>query len=118
MRTILASAAAALVITGSVGAAIAPGAGVQVRPGELTRGEVWVMNRDTEPVPVVVRQIQTETAVRVRVVPPLWDYQTVVVKSGAEAARALAAAGADGWETTGLSWPATDGTLVLLKKSR
>jgi len=118
MRTILAAAAAALMITGSVGAAIAPGAGVQVRPGELTRGEVWVMNRATEPVPVAVRQVQTDTPVRVRIVPPLWDYQTVVVKSGADAARGLAGAGADGWETTGLSWPATDGTLVLLKKPR
>ena len=37
---------------------------------------------------------------------------------GADAARGLAGAGADGWETTGLSWPATDGTLVLLKKPR
>jgi hypothetical protein len=118
MRTIMASAAVALVISGSVGAAIAPGAGAQIRPGELTRGEVWVMNRETEPVPVVVRQIQADTPVRVRMVPPLWDYQTVVVKTGAEAARALAAAGAGGGETTGLSWPDSDGTIVLLKRPR
>ena len=117
MRTIVTAAGAALLIAGAVAVA-APGGQGQVRPGELTRGEVWVMNRDSEPVPVAVRQIQTDVPLRVRVMPPLWDYQTVLIKSGGEAARVLSSVGAEGWETTGLSWPAQDGTLVLLKKPR
>jgi hypothetical protein len=119
MQTWLNSAAAALLVAGSMAAADAPAVPVQVRPGELTRGEVWIMNRASEPVPVAVRQLESETPLRVRVVPPsAWDYQTVVIRSGADAARALASAGASGWETTGLSWPAADGTIVLLKKPR
>jgi hypothetical protein len=40
------------------------------------------------------------------------------LKVGSEYAAALMAAGSDGWETTGLSWPGADGTLVLLKRPR
>jgi hypothetical protein len=110
----LTSASAALLIVGAVVSTAAP----QVRPGELTKGEVWIMNRDSEPVPVAVRQIESDTPLSVRIVAPAWDYQTVLVKNGEEAARVLSSVGGAGWETTGLSWPVTDGTLVLLKRPR
>lgn len=113
MRTILTTASVAL---GIAAAAAAPHG--QVRPGEPTKGEVWVMNRDGEAIPVLVRQTPSDPPLRVRVAAPRWDYQTVVIKTGVDPARALAAAGAEGWETTGLSFPASDGTTVLLKKPR
>jgi hypothetical protein len=109
MRTMLTSAVVASLIAGTVAVTAAPG---QVRPGELTRGEVWIMNRDTEAVPVRVLDLHSETPIRVRVVPAVWEYRTMILKTGAEFA------GAEGWETTGLSWPASDGVLVLLKRSR
>jgi hypothetical protein len=56
--------------------------------------------------------------VRVRIAPSVWEYRAMILKVGSEYAAALAAAGVDGWETTGLSWPAADGTLVLLKRPR
>jgi hypothetical protein len=131
MPTMLTSAGAAVLIAGAVAAAAAPGgtrlfdepaavlrSARQVRPGEPTRGEVWIMNRDAEPIPVVVRDVVTDTPLRVRVVPPAWQYQTVLIKNGGEAARVLSSVGADGWEATGVTWPADGGTLVLMKKPR
>jgi hypothetical protein len=115
MRTMLTSAMVAILIAGTVAATAAPG---QVRPGELTRGEVWVQNRDPEAIPVRVLDVRADAPLRVRVVPAAWEYRTMVLKTGSEYAAALAGAGADGWETTGLSWPASDGTLVLLKRPR
>jgi len=115
MRTMLTSAIAAGLVAGTVGVAAAPG---QVRPGELTRGEVWVQNKDAEAIPVRVLDVHADTPVRVRIVPNAWEYRTINLKAGSEYAAALTAAGTDGWETTGLSWPGGDGTLVLLKRPR
>jgi hypothetical protein len=115
MRMMLTSTIAAGLVAATAGIAAAPG---QVRPGELTRGEVWVQNKDAEAIPVRVLDVHADAPVRVRIVPNAWEYRTMILKVGSEYAAALAGAGNDGWETTGLSWPAADGTLVLLKRPR
>ena len=115
MRTMLTSAIVAILIAGAAAVTAAPG---QVRPGELTKGEVYVLNRDSEALPVRVLEVHADAPLRVRVVPAVWEYRAMVLKQGSEYAAALASAGADGWETTGLSWPQGDGTLVLLKRPR
>jgi len=117
MPTMHSTAAAALIVAGTVAAAAAPGA-LQVRPGEPTKAEVYIKNPDYEPVPVVVEQIRTDAPLRVRVVAPAWDYRTVLIRNADEAARVLSSVGAEGWETTGVSWPEREGTVLMLKKPR
>jgi hypothetical protein len=110
----------------------APG---QTQPGQMTQARVWVMNSGrTEAVPVVLRDAALDkalrvqvtngesgsgtTALRVQLVPSVWDYRSLTIKASEDAARALSQAGAEGWETTGIAWPASDGTTLLLKRPR
>jgi len=127
----LPAAALAILFVGASTFAAAPG---QARPGEMTRADVWVRNQRSEPVPIALSEVDltsplrvvvvndgnggTALPMRVRVVPPQWDYQAVTVKIAADVAAALVRPGQDGWETTGLSWPSGDGIIVLLKRAR
>ena len=58
----------------------------------------------------------TAAIVRTRRAPDAWDYQTIVVPASQQAAAALADAGREGWEVTGVQFPAANNSLVLLLK--
>jgi hypothetical protein len=126
--------ACALVVGGSAMLA-APGQTQQ--PGQMTQAHVWVQNRGhSEAVPVDLRDVNTDTPLRVHVVNgepgsgsasnplqvrpirQLWDYQTVAVPPGTDLAPILNARGASGWETTGIAFVTADGTTLLLKRPR
>jgi len=123
----------------ALGGALWAGAGTvatQPRPGEPTQARVWVQNRQMdERIPVSVREIGQDVVLRTQVAslpqltlapgtvvptrfaPQAWEYRSVVVPTGSDPAAALRAAGAEGWETTGVIFPATGGgSSVLLKR--
>lgn len=128
MNTRLTSAVALLV---AAGAAITAAPGQTGRPGEITRAEVWVQNRDGESIPVTLHDVRVDKPIRVAVVngepafPPVpvrtarsqWEYQTVRV-SPDDASAQLSGLGNQGWEATGVAWPAGDRTILLLKRAR
>ena len=134
MRTMLMSAAIATTIAG--GAAMAPREAPQVRPGELTKGEVWIQNPGrSEAVPVSVQELASDqTPVRVlvtngsatgsppvavRAVPPTWEYRIQNVSLPADpsgATTALNQLGQAGWETTGIVWAGPQNSLQMLMK--
>jgi hypothetical protein len=112
----------------------APG---QDRPGQITQAKVWVENRGrTEAVPVVVQEVMTPTpigvqvvgtptvaiasssVVRARLVRQQWEYRTMTIPSGPDAAVVLSAAGAEGWETTGIVLANQSGSPLLLRRPR
>jgi hypothetical protein len=124
MRTALILAASGLFVGTSL-IATAPG---QVRPGEMTRAEVWVQN---ESIPVDLRHANLDSPLRVfvvnggtsgtppvpvTVVPKTWEYRSVIVAAGADAAAALGTLGTQGWEATGVALPAPNGGAQLLMK--
>jgi hypothetical protein len=125
----LTPAAVALFVAG--GAAIIAAPGQFGRPGEISRAEVWVQNRESEPIPVTLHDVSVEKPIRVtiwngeptsgappvpvRAARPLWEYQTIRVNA-ADAPGRLSALGNEGWETTGIVWPAAGADTVLLLK--
>jgi hypothetical protein len=123
----------------ALGTALWAGAGIfatmQPRPGEPTQARVWVENRQMhERIPVSLVEVGQDVVVRTQIasVPPItlaagtvvparltpqvWEYRTVVVPTGGDPAAALRAAGAEGWETTGVILPAVGGSNLLLKR--
>lgn len=107
------------------------------QPGQPTQGKVWIQNRgDTEAVPVSIQNMAREASpLRVQVVgtPTVtigaasgqaraarqpWEYQGVPIPSGQDPAAILNAAGADGWEATGVTIAAPGATLVIMKRPR
>jgi hypothetical protein len=135
MRRILISATAVVVFAGigAIAASLSQPPGQTARPGELTKGEVWVLNRSSEPVSTVLEAANLEKPMSVAIangdpampaVPPvavrpvrsIWEYQRVAVKPTDEGIAALSALGAQGWEATGVAWPAADGSSILLMK--
>jgi hypothetical protein len=107
------------------------------QPGQPTQGRVWIENRgDLEAVPVTIQNMATEAPpLRVQVVGPptapadalngqalgsrqLWEYWEVTIPSGQGPTTVLNAAGAEGWEITGLAVPVQGGTLVVMKRPR
>jgi hypothetical protein len=108
----------------------------QTQPGQLTQARVWVMNSGrTEAVPVNLRDASLDAplrvlvqngepgsgsphSLRVQLVPSVWDYQMITVTGADDAARTLAKAGAEGWETTGVAWPEANRTALLMKRPR
>ena len=89
------------------------------RPGQPTRGQVWVENRGKDqsipivaaaPIPVIVQNTVRQ-----------WEYQTLSVSPGTSAAeltRSLSVQGLSGWETAGVEVPSGPNTLVVLKRPR
>ena len=135
MREILTSATVALLVAGA-SAVSAPGQYPTARPGDIPRPDVWVMNHgSSEAIPVDLRDANLARPLDIHVVngernssiPPVrvsvaqtaWDYRTATVKPDDQLGRTLNALGAEGWETTGIAWPGTDGgTMLLLKRPR
>jgi hypothetical protein len=130
------TSAIAFLIGGAVGGWAAVGAApAQEYPGQPTKAEVWIQNRaDSEAIPVSLRSapldapvpvqvvgtqsmaIAPNTVVRMRAASQPWEYQQIVVETGGSLAEALAAAGQEGWETTGVFGAVPGGTAVLLKR--
>ena len=101
----------------------------QDRPGMPTQARVWIENRRSDeavPVAVIPRPSDPPTRVelvsggsaivRTRRAPDAWDYQTIVVPASQQAAVALLDAGREGWEVTGVQFPAANDRVVLLLK--
>src|SRR5581483_7275997 len=121
---------AAFFVAAAAGIAAAPGQ--TVRPGELTRADVWVQNNEHQPVPI--RIARSDQPLRVLVAngdpsnatPPVpvrlpattWAYRMITINAADDPAAVLASLGFEGWEVTGLAWPAADGTRLLLKRPR
>lgn len=105
-------------------------------PGQPTQGRVWIENRGTrEAVPVSVQAVDPAAApLRVQVtgtptfaVSPnsivgartsrqRWEYQSVRIPADGNATATLNAAGAEGWETTGLVIPTPEGGVIVMKR--
>lgn len=100
-----------------------------------TQARVWVQNRgQNEAVPVMVAAsgaplpVQVGGTVLVATAPggavetkaarQAWAYRGVHVAAGQDPVAALATAGADGWETTGLVFPGAGHTIVVMKRPR
>jgi hypothetical protein len=132
-------AGALLVATIAAGSAVAAAPGQTARPGELTKGETWVLNRTRdEAISVAVREFSTDepvhmyvtngdpngrtpTPLRVQVAASAWTYRTErIPMTTGDPVAALNALGAQGWETTGTAWPVDGGSTMvfLLKRAR
>ena len=140
MRTGLAVAAlggVVLTLGGAMLAAPSKEAQGQDRPGQIGQAKVWVENRGrNEAVPVILQEVMTPTpigvqvigtptvtiaqatTVQARLVRQQWEYRTINIPTGAEAAAVLSAAGADGWETTGIILSNQSGSPVVLKRPK
>ena len=123
-----------VILCGLIGGVVLTGAAIAAQgtqqPGQVTQARVWIENRSkSEAIPVTLQEIAPDAALRVQVTNSAtvvqsraarqpWDYQQILVGPGQNAAALLTAAGADGWETTGVQLPATGGTLIVLKRPR
>jgi hypothetical protein len=134
MRAIGTTILAAALITGGSAMLAAPDQ-TTARPGDPTQARVWIENRGpAEAIPVDLRDVNTDVPLRVQVVngdpqrptSPVvvrsalhsWEYRTVRLKTADDPAKVLEPEGLVGWETTGVAWPAADGTTLLLKRPR
>lgn len=102
-------------------------------PGMPTQARVVVINGGGEPVPVVIGsggQVQPVTIVgtpsvllsgdaviTTRVGRQAWEYRSLPVPPGQDAAAAANAAGAEGWEAVGVT-TAAGASQVLMKRAR
>ena len=113
----------------------APGQGTQ-RPGEMTQARVWIENRDPhEAIPVAIAAVARDVPplrvqvvngdtpaspapVLVREAPRTWEYKTIDVPSNVNPVSALNREGLAGWETSGVTLPFGNQTMLLLKRPR
>jgi hypothetical protein len=110
------SAIAALMIVGTAVASGDQEKETPIRPGQMTKANVFIEKRGVDDaIPVVVERLPA-APFRARLSRQIWEYRTVTITPGDDAARVLSTYGLDGWETTGIQ--VTDGTrvLVLLKR--
>jgi hypothetical protein len=133
MRTGLAVAALGILVMAG-GTMLAPPARAgQDRPGQIGQARVFVENTGkNQAVPVAlqdaainVQVVGTPTVafaptavVQARVVRQAWEYRTVRIQAGQDAAVALSPAGADGWEAMGIQPADAAGMIVVLKRPR
>lgn len=136
MRRALAIAAVGVIITAGGAMLAAPAGSSQDRPGQISQARVFVENHErNEAIPVVLQEVTTPTplgvqvigtptvavspatVVQARLVRQPWEYRTIRIAAGQDATGALAAAGAEGWEATGIQ-PDSSGVLVVLKRPR
>ena len=108
------------------------------QPGQLAQGKVWIQNRgDTEAIPVSIQSLAPDApplrvqviggptvttnsgnVVQDRVARQPWEYQNVNIPQGQDLVALLNAAGADGWDTSGISFVTQSGTVVVMKRPR
>jgi hypothetical protein len=98
---------------------------------------VWIQNQgEKEAVPVSIQnvapgsllQVQVTgnplvrigpgSVVEARIARQSWEYRTLAVPAGQDPVAVLNGAGVDGWEATGLTVPATGGTIVFMKRPK
>jgi hypothetical protein len=125
MRVFVAAAASIALLVGTAMLAapgqdrlVPPTQGAE-RPGQATKGQVWIENRGRnesipvvapDPIPVIVQS-------RVR----QWEYQTVTLTPGMPApdmTRLLNVQGIAGWETAGVQVASGSTTLLVMKRPR
>jgi hypothetical protein len=130
---------AGLALAALIGASANPAAPqTTAQPGQMTPALVWVQNRSrSEAVAVNLRDVNLDKPLRVHVVnaepvagestAPVqtraarqsWEYATVAVPGGTDAATVLNAQGASGWEAVGVMSAAAGGTTtIVLKRPR
>jgi hypothetical protein len=104
-------------------------------PGQMTEAHVRIDNRGRgEAVPVDLRDVNLDRPLRVQVVNgdqggrdpavaqptraarQVWEYDTVTVADGANAAAAMKDRGASGWEAVGVIGATAGRTTILLKR--
>jgi hypothetical protein len=136
MRTGVALAAFGIVVTAGGAMLAAPAGQGQDRPGQIGQTRVFVENHGrSEAIPIVLQEVTTPTplsvlvvgtptvalppttVVQVRAVRQAWDYRLLNLPAAGDAA-ALSAAGADGWEVTGILTAPTSGNVLVLKRPR
>jgi hypothetical protein len=136
MRTAFALAALGGIVA-SAGGAMLAAPGQADRPGQIAQNKVWVENRGRgEAVPVAIQEVTTGTpigvqvigtptvmiapsnVVQARLVRQQWEYRTITIPPGADTARVLTTAGADGWETTGIVLSNQAGSPLVMKRLR
>jgi hypothetical protein len=125
---------ASVVVVATAAGLAAP---AQERPGEPTKGRMWIENRGlAEAIPVSLQDaslpgplsvqisgtptvsLTSGTAMQARLVQQPWEYRSVTVSKGQELASALNGLGAEGWETAGVQVVDPAGTTILLKRPR
>lgn len=107
---------AATIVGGATFAATHPEQQTTERPGELTKGRMFVENRGkNEAIPVTIQEVASTSPVRVSVSRQIWEYRSVTLKAGDDAARILSIHGGEGWEAVGFE-PTVDNRLVVLLK--
>jgi hypothetical protein len=135
------------ILAGVVVACLLLAAGVALRataaqdgtaqPGQPTQAKVWIQNRgELEAVPVTIQSVADDVPpLRVQVVGTptvtlgagsgqagvvrqLWEYRDVTISAGQGPAGLLNVAGADGWETAGVTVATQAGTVVVMKRPR
>ena len=86
------------------------------RPGELTKGRMFIENRGRhEAIPVTIQDVASTSPVRVSISRQMWEYRTVALSAQDDAARVLTVHGLEGWEATGFQ-PTLDGRRIVLLK--
>jgi hypothetical protein len=63
-------------------------------------------------------QLAGTPTVQARATRQTWEYRQITIVAGQDATAALNTAGNDGWETTGITLPASGATAVILKRPR
>lgn len=106
------------------------------QPGQPTQAKVWIQNRaPSEAVPVAIERVSPaasplrvhvdgvsvvtldpSSVVRVRPSPAVWEYEILPLDAG-DPATILNAAGADGWEVSGVL-PHASGVQFVMKRRR
>jgi len=142
LRSMAAALVGALVVTSfALTASPEPQPNPQPPPGtqyagQMTEAHVWVDNRGAEQaIPVDLRALNTDRALRVQVVNNdpqygqtgpvsvraarvLWEYRTITLGASDDLAARLNTLGADGWEAAGIISLTTQTTTVMFKRPR
>jgi hypothetical protein len=124
-ETIVRASAFALVVAGT--SILAAPQQTTTTPGQMTKARVWVENRGrTEAIPIDLRDVNLDAPLKVQVMNQVlvsearktWEYAIVEVGPRDDMAALLNARGAQGWETTGLTFAGDGNTRLLMKRPR
>ncbi len=137
MRTALVVAALGIVIIAGGEMLASPARASQDRPGQIGQARVFVENTGTDQaVPVAIQgaamstplgvqvvgtptvSVAPTTILQARVIRQPWEYRIVRIAARQDIVGALSAAGADGWEATGIQSADSAATIVVLKRPR